>query len=114
MGLAVAKRLNAHVVVGFPEKKKKTAVEGDNREPDLVYYNSIAFVDPQGHLVTTYAKSFLYYTDENWAEEGPGFKSIEVDGLGKVTKKRGLPFPKACQLNSKKEGTIVVGSQLHS
>ncbi|KAG0338938.1 Carbon-nitrogen hydrolase, partial [Podila minutissima] len=79
-----AKRLNAHVVVGFPEKKKKTAVEGDNREPDLVYYNSIAFVDPQGHLVTTYAKSFLYYTDENWAEEGPGFKSIEVDGLGKV------------------------------
>ncbi|KAI9239214.1 MAG: carbon-nitrogen hydrolase [Podila humilis] len=74
-----AKRLNAHVVVGFPEKKKKTAVEDD-----LVYYNSIAFVDPQGRLVTTYAKTFLYYTDENWAEEGPGFKSITVDGLGKV------------------------------
>lgn len=75
-----AKRLNAHVVVGFPEKKKKI-------EDDLVYYNSIAFVDPQGCLVTTYAKSFLYYTDENWAEEGPGFKSIDVDGLGKVKKK---------------------------
>ncbi|KAG0073892.1 Carbon-nitrogen hydrolase, partial [Podila epicladia] len=82
--VAVAKRLNAHVVVGFPEKKKKTAVEGDDQEPDLVYYNSIAFVDPQGQLVTTYAKTFLYYTDENWAEEGPGFKSIEVEGLGKV------------------------------
>ncbi|KAG0013962.1 Carbon-nitrogen hydrolase, partial [Podila clonocystis] len=79
-----AQRLNAHVVVGFPEKKKKAAVEGTDQEPDLVYYNSIAFVDPHGHLVTTYAKTFLYYTDENWAEEGPGFKSIDVDGLGKV------------------------------
>lgn len=69
-------------MVGFPEKKKKTAVEDD-----LVYYNSIAFVDPQGRLVTTYSKTFLYYTDENWAEEGPGFKSIAVDGLGKVKKK---------------------------
>ncbi|KAG0326694.1 Carbon-nitrogen hydrolase [Podila horticola] len=60
------------------------AVGGRDQEPNLVYYNSVAFVDPQGHLVTTYAKTFLYYTDENWAEEGPGFKSIDVDGLGKV------------------------------
>ncbi|KAF9404750.1 Carbon-nitrogen hydrolase, partial [Podila epigama] len=74
-----AKRLAAHVSVGFPERKK---LDGDKGKE--VYYNSIAFVDPTGQLVTTYAKSFLYYTDENWADEGPGFKSIPVNGLGKV------------------------------
>lgn len=48
------------------------------------HYNSACFVDRDGNLITTYQKSFLYDTDERWADEGPGFKCLEVDGLGKV------------------------------
>lgn len=100
-------------MVGFPEKKKKMAVGERDQEPNLVYYNSVAFVDPQGHLVTTYAKTFLYYTDENWAEEGPGFKSIDVDGLGKVTTRP--PFPsQSLLLNNKKKGLLHLALKVHS
>ncbi|CAG8595333.1 7976_t:CDS:2, partial [Acaulospora colombiana] len=48
------------------------------------YYNSICFVGPDGELIETYSKTFLFMTDENWADEGPGFKSINAPGLGKV------------------------------
>ncbi|CAG8691966.1 11428_t:CDS:2, partial [Ambispora leptoticha] len=70
-----ATRLNAFVMVGYPQIVK----DGAER-----YYNSICFVNPQGELVTTYQKHFLYSVDENWAEEGPEFQSVWVDGLGKV------------------------------
>ncbi|KAG0284922.1 Carbon-nitrogen hydrolase [Linnemannia gamsii] len=77
---AQAIRLNAHVQVGYPEKRVVNRAEPFKEE----YYNSIAFVSPQGVLVKTYAKHFLYYTDENWAEEGPSFESVPVEGLGQV------------------------------
>ncbi|CAG8804962.1 14292_t:CDS:2, partial [Racocetra fulgida] len=47
------------------------------------YYNSICFVGRNGNLIETYQKTHLYETDESWAEEGPGFKSIDVPDLGK-------------------------------
>ncbi|KAF9914766.1 Carbon-nitrogen hydrolase, partial [Lobosporangium transversale] len=75
-----AQRLNAHVQVGYPEKRTVTK-DGQAIEE---YYNSICFISPAGALLTTYAKHFLYYTDENWAEEGPGFMSMHVDGMGQV------------------------------
>ncbi|KAG9288174.1 hypothetical protein G9A89_020480 [Geosiphon pyriformis] len=68
-------RLKAFVMVGYPQIMKGN--------PDK-YFNSICFVDPSGDLISTYQKSFLFETDVRWAEEGPGFKSIHVDGLGKV------------------------------
>jgi hypothetical protein len=37
--------------------------------------------------VTTYQKTFLYEVDEAWAQEGPGFKSMYIEGLGQVRKK---------------------------
>ncbi|KAF9092169.1 Carbon-nitrogen hydrolase [Mortierella sp. GBA35] len=77
---AQAIRLNAHVQVGYPEKRVVNKAEPFKEE----YYNSVAFVSPQGILLKTYAKHFLYYTDENWAEEGPSFESIPVAGLGQV------------------------------
>ncbi|CEG84521.1 hypothetical protein RMATCC62417_18312 [Rhizopus microsporus] len=67
-----AQRLECYVIVGYPQK------EGNR------YYNSLCCVDPQGKLVKTYQKSFLFETDEQWATEGPGFVSMEIDGLGKV------------------------------
>jgi protein N-terminal amidase len=36
-------------------------------------YNSMVIVDSAGEVVGHYRKSFLYYTDENWAQEGQGF-----------------------------------------
>lgn len=71
---AIAKRLECFVVVGYPE------IEGENR-----YYNSLCCVNPQGDVVATYRKTFLYTTDENWAMEGPGFQSQLIPGLGKVS-----------------------------
>ncbi|KAG0375941.1 Carbon-nitrogen hydrolase [Mortierella sp. AD032] len=73
-------RLNAHVQVGYPEKR---IINKENPFKEE-YYNSVAFVSPQGVLLNTYAKHFLYYTDENWAEEGPSFESMPVEGLGQV------------------------------
>ncbi|KAG0002251.1 Carbon-nitrogen hydrolase [Entomortierella chlamydospora] len=77
----VAVRLNAHVQVGYPEKR---IVTDDNGQSIEKYYNSLAFVSPGGKLLATYAKHFLYYTDENWAEEGPAFMSTPVETLGQV------------------------------
>lgn len=37
--------------------------------------------------MTTYQKTFLYEVDEAWAQEGPGFKSMYIEGLGQVRKK---------------------------
>ncbi|ORZ00419.1 carbon-nitrogen hydrolase [Syncephalastrum racemosum] len=68
-----AVRLAAYVVVGYPE------VTSDGH-----YYNSLCFVDRQGQLLTTYQKTFLFETDEQWAREGPGFRTIDVPELGKV------------------------------
>ena len=60
------------MIVGYPQK------EGNK------YYNSLCCVDPQGNLIKTYQKCFLFETDEQWATEGSGFVSMEMDGLGKV------------------------------
>jgi protein N-terminal amidase len=80
---SIAIRLNAHVQVGYPEKRVITKEEPFKEK----YYNSIAFVSPQGVLLNTYAKHFLYYTDESWAEEGPSFESMPIEGLGQVKMK---------------------------
>lgn len=36
-------------------------------------YNSAVTVAPNGQIVAHYRKSFLYYTDATWAQEGSGF-----------------------------------------
>ncbi|KAF9434054.1 Carbon-nitrogen hydrolase [Entomortierella beljakovae] len=76
-----AVRLNAFVQVGYPEKR---ITKGDNGESIEKYYNSVCFVSPEGKVLVTYAKHFLYYTDENWAEEGPEFVSIPTKSIGQV------------------------------
>ena len=37
------------------------------------HFNSTVTVSPSGGVLAHYRKSFLYYTDENWASEGSGF-----------------------------------------
>ena len=74
-----AKRLKCTVAVGYPESaeegnyntiydKQITAKETGN-----IAYNSLVFVSSTGDVVANYRKSFLYYTDETWAQEGQGF-----------------------------------------
>ncbi|KAG0266237.1 Carbon-nitrogen hydrolase [Mortierella polycephala] len=75
-----AMRLNAHVQVGYPERR----VVNTQDQAQEKFYNSVCFVSPEGKVLATYAKHFLYYTDEVWAEGGPAFQSIPVKGLGQV------------------------------
>lgn len=62
-----AKRLGCHVIVGYPER---CAEDGKN-------YNSTVTVSPTGEVLLNYRKSFLYYTDETWASEGPAGSSAQ-------------------------------------
>ncbi|KAH9827327.1 Carbon-nitrogen hydrolase [Teratosphaeria destructans] len=55
--------LGCHVIVGYPEIA--TAADGTTKN-----YNSTVAVNAKGEVVANYRKSFLYYTDETWAEEG--------------------------------------------
>lgn len=73
-----AKRLKCTVAVGYPE----AAEEGNyntifdkkiEAEKGKVAFNSLVFVNATGDVVAHYRKSFLYYTDETWAQEGSGF-----------------------------------------
>lgn len=73
-----AKRLKCTVAVGYPE----AAEQGNyntifdrhiTAEAGTIAYNSLVFVSSTGDVVAHYRKSFLYYTDETWAQEGSGF-----------------------------------------
>ncbi|CAO3628359.1 unnamed protein product [Cunninghamella blakesleeana] len=75
-----ATELNCYIAVGYPEKYE-TKNEDDVR---IHYYNSMCFVNPQGELIKTYRKTFLYETDENWAEEGESFDTMMIPGIGKI------------------------------
>jgi protein N-terminal amidase len=67
------------VAVGYPEK-----TDVNLKEPEQTkLYNSVVTVDSKGTVIGNYRKTFLYYTDATWAEEGPdGFFSGEIEGLG--------------------------------
>eukprot|EP00123_Amoebidium_parasiticum_P019665 comp29548_c0_seq1/m.47226 comp29548_c0_seq1/g.47226 ORF comp29548_c0_seq1/g.47226 comp29548_c0_seq1/m.47226 type:complete len:277 (-) comp29548_c0_seq1:93-923(-) len=75
---ATAQRLRCHVIVGYPRVEQGKTKSGDK------YYNSLCFVAPDGTLLHTYDKRFLYEVDENWAEEGKNFCTIETEAFGKI------------------------------
>lgn len=76
-----ALKYNCVVTAGYPEKVDVSPKWPAGPE----YYNSAITVNQDGETVANYRKSFLYYTDETWALEGPsGFYAGEIDGLGKV------------------------------
>ncbi len=78
-----AKRLKCTVAVGYPEASVgegswntgmgfDAGVAGSGNGNGKAY-NALVFVDWTGEVVAHYRKTFLYYTDENWAGEGSGF-----------------------------------------
>ncbi len=88
-----AKRLKCTVAVGYPE----AAEEGNYNtifdekilaEEGTVAYNAMVIVNSAGNVVAHYRKSFLYYTDEVWAQEGKGFYAgvIPIGGSGQQVK----------------------------
>ncbi|KAK6442440.1 hypothetical protein LTR95_001312 [Oleoguttula sp. CCFEE 5521] len=88
--IATARRLGCHVSVGYPEiSSDSTTLEGTSaHQPSTTQrnYNSTVTVSPAGEIASHYRKSFLYYTDESWAFEGPaGFSTTQIDRLGKIS-----------------------------
>lgn len=72
---------NCVVTAGYPEKVDVSPKWPAGPE----YYNSAITVNAEGETIANYRKSFLYYTDETWALEGPeSFYSGEIAGFGKV------------------------------
>jgi len=68
-------------MLGYPEKVDMKPKWPSSPE----YYNSAIVVNAEGETIANYRKSFLYYTDETWALEGPdGFYDGEIEGLGNV------------------------------
>jgi protein N-terminal amidase len=68
--IQVAGHYNCHVTVGYPEIT--------TNETPQTQYNSTVTVSPSGAVLYNYRKSFLYYTDETWASEGPGARSHKL------------------------------------
>jgi protein N-terminal amidase len=80
---SIARRLRCYVALGYPEY---CAHSPSSPQGSMSRYNSAVLVSPQGNVLANYRKSFLYTTDESWAEEGPGFFSGDVPGdLGRVS-----------------------------
>lgn len=73
-----ALKYDCTVAVGYPEKAHNARRATEER------YNSLIMVNGDGETVGNYRKSFLYYTDATWAQEGGGFFSGEVEDFGKV------------------------------
>lgn len=90
--IATAKRLGCHVIVGYPEvstdvETSSSDSKGEREKTEVAYknYNSTVTISPSGEILANYRKSFLYYTDESWAAEGPGgFYCDSLGTLGRV------------------------------
>ncbi|KAF1971720.1 carbon-nitrogen hydrolase [Bimuria novae-zelandiae CBS 107.79] len=74
--IQIARHLNCHVTVGYPEQ---------TTDSPPVNYNSTVTVSPTGTILANYRKSFLYYTDETWATEPAArFSIAHLGALGPV------------------------------
>ncbi|KAM7203752.1 Carbon-nitrogen hydrolase, partial [Rhypophila sp. PSN 637] len=73
-----ALKYDCTVAVGYPEKAHNARQATEER------YNSLIMVNGDGETVGNYRKSFLYYTDATWAQEGGGFFSGQVEDFGQV------------------------------
>ena len=65
--------MNAYILYGYVEKEEK--------DGDIVLYNSVAVVNRAGKLELNTRKTHMYYNDELWCKEGYGFKSLIIENL---------------------------------
>ncbi|WFD24302.1 hypothetical protein MEQU1_003001 [Malassezia equina] len=100
----LARRIQCHVVAGFPERATPRALEklqtqsqhdariARDEVTGLVHlprvarqaFNAAMLVAPDGTLVKIFRKHFLYEADTTWADEGGGFEYLDVPGLGRL------------------------------
>lgn len=73
-----ALKYDCTVAVGYPEKAHNARRAAEER------YNSLIMVNGDGETVGNYRKSFLYYTDATWAQEGGGFFTGQIEEFGQV------------------------------
>lgn len=85
----IAKSLKCHVIVGYPEYcgDTQSSLSAPKPSRSTSRYNSIVLVSPLGDVLANYRKTFLYTTDQSWAEEGPGFYTDAIPGYqqGRMT-----------------------------
>ncbi len=91
--MKTAIQLQCYIQIGFPQivMEQGTFIQ-HSRRSDLITnytvkvkrYNSICLISPQGDIVKSYQKTFLYEADEHWAEEGPGFCSFNHPSFGQI------------------------------
>ncbi|KAK1144556.1 hypothetical protein N8T08_005429 [Aspergillus melleus] len=74
----VAKRYQCKVCVGYPELETAATISDGASSEQEKCYNSLLVVDETGEILANYRKTFLYYTDETWAEEGDAARSFQV------------------------------------
>lgn len=74
----VAKRYQCKVCVGYPEIETRPGQQEEEHGEKETCYNSLLVVDETGEIVNNYRKTFLYYTDETWAEEGTAERSFKA------------------------------------
>ncbi|PLB53684.1 carbon-nitrogen hydrolase [Aspergillus steynii IBT 23096] len=73
----VAKRYRCKVCVGYPEIETRPGSQDGVNDEQETCYNSLLVVDETGEVLVNYRKTFLYYTDETWAEEGTAERSFK-------------------------------------
>ena len=91
----LARRLECHVVAGFPERLESPTPSAaptptptpsipssnSNSSSDahpLIGANAALLTDTTGHPVHLYHKSNLFQTDRTWARPGPGFTALDL------------------------------------
>ncbi|KAI8922257.1 N-terminal amidase Nta1 [Powellomyces hirtus] len=82
-----ARELRTHIQIGYPRRASNSSDNSDGSSglgTAVALYNSISIVSPSGEILCTYDKHFLYETDEQWASEGSGFATVNIETLGKV------------------------------
>lgn len=72
-----ARKYRCPVAVGYPEQ---AGPPGSRHE----CYNSLVVVGCDGATLAHYRKTFLYYTDVTWAQEGQAFYGGSFGNLGRV------------------------------
>ena len=78
-GIASAKRLASFIQIGYPR-----FVSGNLRDKTDRFYNSVSLISPDGDILYTYDKHFLFSADELWATAGEGFKSFDCNPFGRI------------------------------
>ncbi|KAK5167564.1 uncharacterized protein LTR77_007263 [Saxophila tyrrhenica] len=71
--IQTARYLQCHVIAGYPE------IQTSPTTGKTAQYNSTVAVGPNGEVLANYRKSFLYYTDETWAAEGPNGSATDPE-----------------------------------